>query len=99
MFNKLKQFKDLRDSAKKIQGAMSEESATVHEAGDKIVMTLNGNMEMTALAIDDELLNPQMKEKLQKGIKDAHSNAMKKIQRIMASKMQEMGELNLPFSK
>ena len=97
MFNKLKQFKDMRDSAKKLQTALSGESATVHTASDKIVMTLNGNMEMTGLAIDDELLQPSQKERLQKGIKEAHGEAMKKIQRIMASKMQEMGDLNLPF--
>ena len=36
---------------------------------------------------------------LQKAVKDAHASAMKKIQRIMASKMQEMGDLNLPFGK
>ena len=99
MFNKLKQFKDMRDSAKKMQNALSGESATVREAQDKIVMTMDGNMNMTGLAIDDDLLSPAKKEILQKAIKDAHSSVMKKIQRIMASKMQEMGELNLPFGK
>lgn len=99
MFNKLKQFKDMRDSAKKMQNALSQESTTVRESRDKVVMTLNGNMEMTGLAIDKELLNPNQKEKLQNAIKDAHAQAMKKIQRIMATKMQEMGDLNLPFGK
>jgi len=99
MFNKLKQFKDMRDSAKKMQNALSGESVTVREAQDKVVMTMDGNMNMTGLAIDDDLLSPSKKEALQKAIKDAHSSAMKKIQRIMASKMQEMGDLNLPFGK
>jgi len=93
MFNKLKQFKDLRDNAKKLQSALSSESVTVREAGDKVVMTINGNMEMTGLAIDNELLTPANKEKLQNAIKSAHGDALKKIQKIMAGKMQEMGGL------
>jgi len=99
MFNKLKQFKDMRDGAKKMQNALSSENVTVREAGDKVVMTMDGNMNMTGLAIDDVLMSPGKKETLQKAVKDAHASAMKKIQRIMASKMQEMGDLNLPFGK
>ena len=99
MFNKLKQFKDMRSSAKKMQSTLADESVTIREAGDKIVMTMDGNMKMTGLAIDDELMGANNKEKLQNAIKDAHASAMKKIQRIMASKMQEMEGMNLPFGK
>lgn len=97
MFSKLKQFKDLRDQAKIMQDALSRESVTVKAAGDKIIMTMDGNLKMTALAIDDELMSPDKKEKLQNGIKDAYADAMKKIQRIMAEKMKEMGGMpNIP---
>jgi len=97
MFTKLKQFKDLRSQAKELQGKLSQESVMVKAINDKIVMTLDGNLKMTALAIDDELLSPDKKEKLQQGIKDAHDEAIKKIQRIMAVKMKEMGGLpNIP---
>jgi len=99
MFNKLKQFKDMRDSAKKMQNALSDESVTIRESNDKVVMTMDGNMKMTGLAIDDDLMGVNNKEKLQNAIKDAHGSAMKKIQRIMASKMQEMGDIDLPFGK
>jgi len=102
MFSKLKQFKDLRDQGKKLQGALSGESATVRSAGDKVILTMNGNLEITALAIDNELLNPSQKEKLQNAIKDAHGDALKKMQRVMATKMQEMGGLegmNIPGMK
>lgn len=93
MFNKLKQIKDMRSQAKELQSKLSQESVTVREAGDKIIMTLDGNLTMTGLAIDDELLTPSNKEKLQTGIKKAHEEAMKKMQRIMAMKMKEMGGL------
>ncbi len=56
-------------------------------------MTMDGNLTMTALAIDPELLTPDKKDKLENGIKDAHAEAVKKIQRIMAMKMKDMGGL------
>ena len=97
MLNKLKQFKDLRTQAKDIQSTLSKESVTVKASGDKVIMTMDGNLKMTGLAIDDELLSPDKKGKLQEAIKDAHSDAMKKMQRIMAMKMKEMGGLpNIP---
>jgi DNA-binding YbaB/EbfC family protein len=97
MFNKLKQFKDLRDQAKKMQNALGQESVTVDAAGGKVVLTMDGNLTLTAVAIDDELMTVDKKEKLQSAIKDAHADAMKKMQRIMATKMKEMGGLpNIP---
>lgn len=97
MLQKLKQFKDLRSQAKTLQSALAEESVTVKEAGDNIVLTMNGNLEVTGLAIDDSLLAPAQKTKLIEGIKSAHKEAMKKMQRIMATKMKEMGGFgNIP---
>lgn len=97
MFNKLKQFKDLRNQAKAIQNTLGQESITVKTAGNKIIMTMDGNMKMTALAIDDELMSLDKKEKLQNGIKDTYAECLKKIQHIMAAKMKEMGGMpNIP---
>jgi hypothetical protein len=96
MFSKLKQFKDLRDQGKKLQGALAGESVTVRTAGDKIALTMDGNLAITGLAIDDEMMDKNKKEKLQDAIKEAHGDALKKMQKIMATKMQEMGGFNLP---
>ena len=96
MFSKLKEFKDLRDQGKKLQGALAGEAVTVRAEGDKIVLTMDGNLQITGLAIEVDLLNPGKKEKLQDGLKTAHSEALKKMQKIMATKMQEMGGFNLP---
>lgn len=93
MLSKLKQFKDMREQGKKIQSALAGESVTVRAAGDKVVLTMDGNLGITGLAIDDELLSPEKKERLQNGIKEAHGDALKKMQKIMAGKMQEMGGL------
>ena len=96
MFSKLKEFKDLRDQGKKLQEALGGESVTTTALGDKVVVSVNGNLEITALAIDDELLTPSAKVKLQDGIKSAHAEALKKMQRTIATKMQEMGGFDLP---
>ena len=80
-----------------MQGALAQESVTVRAAGDKVVLTMDGNLKLTGLSIDDELLSAGKKAKLQDAIKDAHAEAMKKMQRIMALKMKEMGGLpNIP---
>ena len=97
MFNKLKQFKDLRDQAKHLQSELEKEIISTNAAGNQIILTMNGNLTITGLAIDDNLMSPSQKEKLINGIKDAHSDALKKMQRTLALKMREMGGLpNIP---
>jgi len=97
MFNKLKEFKDMRDQAKELQAKLAAETVTVNGSGGKVVMTMNGTLEMVGLAIDPELLSPDKKSKLEEAIKEAHRDALKQMQRIMAMKMKEMGGLpNIP---
>ena len=95
MFNKLKQFKDIRDQAKDLQNKLAEESVSVSNNG--VNLTMDGNLKITKLDIEASLLSPEKKNKLESALKDAHEDAMKKIQRIMAMKMREMGGLpNIP---
>ena len=96
MLNKLKQFKDLREQGKKMQSLLADESVTVRAAGDKVVLTMNGNLELSAVVIDNEMLAPDKKEKLQNAIKEAHADALKKMQRTIAMKMQQSGDFNIP---
>lgn len=93
MLTKLKQFRDMRSQAKDIQGALSKESVTANAAGGSVILTMDGTLNLTALAIDVAMMAPDKKEKLQQAIKDAHADALKKIQRIMTMKMKEMGGL------
>ena len=87
MFNKLKHIKDLRSQAKTRQNALSQESVTVEKGGVKVIM--NGNMEITSITINDELA----KDSLEGMLTDCMNEAIKKTQKIMAQKMQEMGGL------
>ncbi|MFA5644058.1 MAG: YbaB/EbfC family nucleoid-associated protein [Patescibacteria group bacterium] len=85
MFGKLKQLKDLRSQAKTMQSALSEEKIEMEKNGIKLSM--NGNMEITDLKITSDL----SKEEIARTSKDLFNEAIKKTQRIMAKKMQEMG--------
>ncbi len=85
MFNKLKQFKDLRSQAKILQNALSNETVVIEKGGVKVIM--NGNMEITQLTLDQGLA----KESLEGILTDAINEAIKKTQRLMAAKVQEMG--------
>ena len=85
MFNKLKQLKDLRSQAKQMQNTLSDESVTIEKNGIKVVM--NGNMQITELITNPEL----KKENMESILTDCINDAIKKIQKIMAKKMQEMG--------
>lgn len=96
MFSKLKQIKDMRAQAKKIQGALSSESVETASAGGRVKVAMNGNQEVTAVTIDPTLLVVPERERLQSAIKDATNDAIKRIQRIMAAKVKEMGGLDLP---
>jgi len=85
MFNKLKNFKDLRNQAKTMQNVLAAESVTVEKGGIQVVM--NGNMEITSISINQDLA----KESLEGMLADCVNEAIKKVQRLMAQKMQEMG--------
>jgi len=85
MFNKLKQYKDLRSQAKTLQNMMSQQSVTVEKNG--LSVTVNGNFEITSLKILEE----KSKEQLERNITESTNEAMKKVQRIVAEKMQSMG--------
>ena len=87
MFNKLKHLKDLKSQAKTMQNALSEESVSSEKNGVKV--TMNGNLEIQKIEINSEL----SKESLENVIKDCVNDTMKKGQRLMASKMRDMGGL------
>lgn len=96
MFSKLKQFKDLREQGKKMQDLLAGESVTTNTLGGKVVLTMDGNFSMTGLALDPEVVAAEKIEKLQNAIKEAHAEAVKKIQRIIATKMQQSGDFKIP---
>jgi DNA-binding protein YbaB len=85
MFNKLKQFKDLRSQAKTMQNALAQETISEEKNGVKIV--LNGNMEVLEVKLNDGLAKNAQED----AVKNCLNEAIKKAQRVMAKKLQDMG--------
>lgn len=85
MFSKLKQFKDLRSQAKTMQSALAQETVTEEKNGVKVV--LNGNMEVLEIKLNGELAKNVQED----AVKDCFNEALKRAQRLMAKKLQEMG--------
>lgn len=94
MFNKLKQINDLRSKAKTLQDALSKEFVTGTSGwGDKVKITINGTQEVTSVEVDPSAMDDR--EKLQNYIKDAANDAMKNLQKTMATKLKDMGGMDL----
>lgn len=85
MFSKLKQFKDLRSQAKTMQNALAQETVTEERNGIKIV--LNGNMELISVNLNETLSKASQEDAL----KTCFNDALKRAQRLMAKKLQDMG--------
>ncbi len=94
MFNKLKQYKDLKNQANDLRKKLAEEVVTMESSAVKIV--IDGNQDVKSVEISPEYLRPEKKNQLESELKDNMNKALKKIQRAMAMKMREMGGFNLP---
>ncbi|MCK5472309.1 YbaB/EbfC family nucleoid-associated protein [Candidatus Gracilibacteria bacterium] len=92
MFGQARDIYRLQKQAKQIK----KELANIHiEAEtDGVVITVNGEMEVVAARIPEELKTPENSEKLQAAIVSAANKAIKKAQEIAAEKMKGvMGEM------
>ena len=93
MFSKLKQFKDLKDRAKQIQDALAQETAEGAAGWGKVKIVMNGNQQVTSVIIDESVMSDRIK--LQGLIAEATNDAIGKIQKIMATKLKDIGGLDL----
>ncbi len=94
MFNKLKQFNDLRKQANDLKSVLAKEEVTIESSAVKIVM--DGNQEIKNVTINNDFLQSGKKNQLEKEITDGINSAIKKVQRLMAEKMKDMGGFNIP---
>ncbi len=93
MFNKLKQFKDIKDKAKTIQNALAQESAEGSAGWGKVKVKIDGNQQILNVSIDEGAMDDR--SKLEGMIKDATNEAIKKIQQVMSTKLKDIGGLDL----
>lgn len=95
MFQKLNQYKDLRKQAKDLQSVLSDVTVHADAAGGKVGVVMDGNQKIMSIDIDESLLSPDNKSKIENGVKDAIESAMKKVQKEMMLKMKS-GDLEMP---
>lgn len=93
MLEKLKQYKDLRDQAKKLQSQLGDETVQVDRHG--ITLVMNGNQEVVSLEIQPERLTPDEKNALEHDLAEAMNDAVKKVRNLMAAKIRS-GGFNFP---
>lgn len=84
----------MRSQAKHMESELGQISAEGSGAWGKVKMVVDGNRNIISVSVDDELLKPSEKEKLQTAIVESHKDALKKMQFKLAKKMQEMGGLD-----
>jgi DNA-binding YbaB/EbfC family protein len=89
MFNKLKQVQELKSKANEIKKALSGESAEGSGARGRVKVTMDGNQVVTKVDISDDIISN--KSGLESGMAEATNDAIKKIQKVMAQKMSQMG--------
>jgi DNA-binding protein YbaB len=87
MFQKLKQFKEMRDEGKKMKAMLDEVVIVGSGAGGKVMITMNGSHEVLGVQIEDGL----DKGRTEQGVKEAIADVNKKLQAELVKKMQAMG--------
>ena len=94
-FTKLKEVQQLRKQAKQIKNVLEDVTIQGSAMGQKIQIQMNGNQDLIGVQIDPSLLDPSMKEKLEKGLVDAINTTTKELQKTMAKKIRS-GEITMP---
>lgn len=89
MFQKLKQYKEMRDQGKQMKALLDEIMIVGASSGQKVMITMNGSHEVVGVQIADGL----EKTAIEQGVKDAMADCSKKLQQELVKKVQESGGL------
>lgn len=97
MFNKIKAIQELKSQANQIKKALEAEIVEGSGGWGKVKIKMDGNQEVKSVEIADDIIGD--KAKLESASKEAINDAVKKVQKVMAQKMSQMGGLNIPGLK
>ena len=95
MFGKLKDLAAAKKQADEMKKQLGAEEVIGEALNGQVRITMNGNQEIKEVFIDEVLLSPDNKEKLEEAIGEAFAKVNKELQTIMIRKMQS-GELQMP---
>ncbi len=97
MGNMFKQAQKLQEKMLKLQEEMSEKTVEASSGGGMVRATANGRQQITALAIDKEVVDPEDVEMLQDLIIAAVNDALSRSQEMMSAEMSKLtGGMNIP---
>jgi hypothetical protein len=92
-----KQLYELQKKAKKIQKELQDLLIEASSLDGKITVVFNGEQKIEEITIDDSLLIATNKNLIEKGLKDAIAQALKKAQQVASEKMKDVaGDMGLP---
>ena len=95
MFDKVKELMELKKKADQLKKELEATLIDINEArGVKMVM--NGAQIVQSIDIDEGLLVPANKNRLQMDLLKSFNNGVKKSQQAAATKMRNIPGLNLP---
>ena len=95
MFEKVKQLMELKKQADQLKKQLEAEIIEVTEArGIKVVV--NGAQSVRSIEIDEGLLVPANKNRIQMDLLRSMNTAIKKSQQVAATKMKGMPGFNFP---
>ena len=100
LFDKMQQAKKLYGLQKKAKSIQKELKNTEIEAegyGGSVKVSISADQKLQSVEIDQDILKPENKAKIESALKDAFNAASKEAQKIAASKMKQMsGDLGIP---
>jgi len=97
MGNMLKQAQKLQEKMLKLQEEMYDKTVEASSGGGMVRATANGRQQITALAIDREVVDPEDVEMLQDLIVAAVNDALSRSQEMMSAEMSKLtGGMNIP---
>ena len=88
MFDKIKDMYQMQKQAREMQTMLNAEQAMGSSKDGSIQITLNGSFEVINVSVSDEI--PLTKDLVQKGIKEAFTDAQQKIKGILMQKFKGM---------
>ena len=93
----MKQATELKSKMEAMQAELDRLEVKGSAGGGLVVLTISGKGELRGTRVDDSLLKPDQKEILEDLIVAAHADARRKLEAMLAEKMQTMtGGLPLP---
>jgi nucleoid-associated protein EbfC len=93
----MKQATELKSKMEAMQGELDRLEVEGSAGGGMLTLKLSGKGELRSAQVDDTLLKPDQKEILQDLIVAAHADARRKLEAMLAERMQALtGGLPLP---